>query len=199
MKTLHSTVFALLAALACLPHAAKADIVLNIQEQGPDVVAVFSGSINLTNALSGQTVTAPSTLMAPTNMQFYSFSDSAKVYGVAGISGPAFGTGGVTVGTSRTGDSFGFEPSGPYLVFVVPDGYVSSNPLSGSATWASATLASLGITPGTYTIIGVDNTVTINAGAPVPEIDPAGFGSVAALITGALGLIERRRLKPKAA
>ena len=27
----------------------------------------------------------------------------------------------------------------------------------------------------------------------VPEIDPAGFGSVAALVTGALGLLERRR------
>ena len=37
------------------------------------------------------------------------------------------------------------------------------------------------------------------ASAPVPEIDPAGFGSVAALLTGALGLIERRRLKAKAA
>jgi hypothetical protein len=33
----------------------------------------------------------------------------------------------------------------------------------------------------------------------VPEIDPAGFGSVAALVTGALGLIERRRLKAKVA
>jgi hypothetical protein len=27
----------------------------------------------------------------------------------------------------------------------------------------------------------------------VPEIDPAGFGSVAALLTGAFGLIEQRR------
>jgi len=45
-----------------------------------------------------------------------------------------------------------------------------------------------------------DNNWTIAmAASPVPEIDPAGFGSVAALITGALGLIERRRLKAKAA
>jgi len=29
----------------------------------------------------------------------------------------------------------------------------------------------------------------------VPEIDPAGIGSVLALVTGALGLLERRRLK----
>ena len=40
--------------------------------------------------------------------------------------------------------------------------------------------------------------LSIGASA-VPEIDPAGFGSVAALVTGALGLIERRRLKAKAA
>ena len=33
--------------------------------------------------------------------------------------------------------------------------------------------------------------------AEVPEIDPAGLGSVAALLMGALGLIERRRLKPR--
>jgi hypothetical protein len=36
-------------------------------------------------------------------------------------------------------------------------------------------------------------------GAAVPEIDPAGMGSVLALVTGALGLIERRRLKAKIA
>jgi len=39
---------------------------------------------------------------------------------------------------------------------------------------------------------------TLNS-APVPEIDPAGMGSVLALVTGALGLLERRRLKSKAA
>ncbi len=33
----------------------------------------------------------------------------------------------------------------------------------------------------------------------VPEIDPAGMGSVLALVTGALGLLERRRLKAKGA
>jgi formylglycine-generating enzyme required for sulfatase activity len=31
--------------------------------------------------------------------------------------------------------------------------------------------------------------------SPVPEIDPAGMGSVLALVTGVLGLLERRRLK----
>ena len=34
------------------------------------------------------------------------------------------------------------------------------------------------------------------ASTPVPEIDPAGIGSVLALVTGVLGLLERRRSKP---
>jgi hypothetical protein len=36
---------------------------------------------------------------------------------------------------------------------------------------------------------------SVPAPSPVPEIDPAGMGSVLALVTGALGLLERRRLK----
>jgi sulfatase modifying factor 1 len=39
----------------------------------------------------------------------------------------------------------------------------------------------------------------VSGPSPVPEIDPAGMGSVLALVTGALGLLERRRLKSKAA
>jgi hypothetical protein len=37
------------------------------------------------------------------------------------------------------------------------------------------------------------------AAAAVPEIDPAGMGSVLALVTGVVGLLERRRLKAKVA
>ena len=51
---------------------------------------------------------------------------------------------------------------------------------------------SVGITPGV---------ATPQSFSPqgVPEIDPAGLGSVAALVTGVLGLLERRRLKRCAA
>jgi hypothetical protein len=34
---------------------------------------------------------------------------------------------------------------------------------------------------------------------PIPEIDPSGVGSVLALVSGALGLLERRRLMAKRA
>ena len=200
MKTLHSTMFALLASLACLPHAAKADVVLNIQESGSDVVAVFSGSINLLGALSLGTVSSPTVSMFPGQAEFLSLSGSSdNIYALTHISGTAFGTGTSTAGTARAGNSFGFQMAAPYMVFYLPSDYGLSGLLFGSATWANQTLASLGITPGTYPVVVANNTVTINAGAPVPEIDPAGLGSVAALITGALGLIERRRLKATAA
>jgi hypothetical protein len=41
----------------------------------------------------------------------------------------------------------------------------------------------------------IDNAYGYQFAAPssVPEIDPANFGSVAALLTGAFGLIEQRR------
>jgi hypothetical protein len=48
----------------------------------------------------------------------------------------------------------------------------------------------------TYAMFGVSEELTVSA--TVPEIDPAGMGSVLALVTGALGLFERRRLKMRA-
>ena len=41
----------------------------------------------------------------------------------------------------------------------------------------------------------MSETLTVGGASPVPEIDPSGMGSVFALVTGALGLLERRRLK----
>ena len=48
------------------------------------------------------------------------------------------------------------------------------------------------------TDFGTEGYATVVA-LSVPEIDPAGMGSVLALVTGALGLLERRRLKVKLA
>jgi len=38
-----------------------------------------------------------------------------------------------------------------------------------------------------------NNGFRLAGAAPIPEIDPAGLGSVLALVTGTLGLLERRR------
>jgi len=83
------------------------------------------------------------------------------------------------------------------------DGYYGVRFSAGGADWnygwvaVSKTASSL-----TFGEASVETTINtpIAAGAvaptsSVPEIDPAGMGSVLALVTGALGLLERRRLK----
>jgi hypothetical protein len=82
----------------------------------------------------------------------------------------------------------------------ISSAYVWNTPISGRTEFLTTTYSDWGVTPGSTgfsrqaTITGTSETVTINI-APVPEIDPAGMGSVLALVTGALGLLERRRLK----
>lgn len=45
-----------------------------------------------------------------------------------------------------------------------------------------------------YRLYGLSEELTVGAGpSGIPEIDPAGLGSVVALVTGSLGLLERRR------
>ena len=67
-------------------------------------------------------------------------------------------------------------------------GWVSSSNL-----WMSTPFDSI---PSVFSPV-VDGAWTLGTATPsgVPEIDPAGMGSVLALVTGALGLLERRRLK----
>jgi sulfatase modifying factor 1 len=50
-----------------------------------------------------------------------------------------------------------------------------------------------GVLAPSYTLLNVGFRLASPVASGVPEIDPAGFGSVAALLTGALGLLERRR------
>ena len=66
------------------------------------------------------------------------------------MSGPAsFGTGVASLATSGTGAGVGMNRAAS--AFGVPIGYVANTPLGiSTATWSGQTLASLGITPGTY-------------------------------------------------
>lgn len=83
-----------------------------------------------------------------------------------------------------------------------PSGVASSLPLgagAGSSTWAdrsSSNNAWLMINPfastNSYGMYGLSAELTVSA---VPEIDPAGMAGVLALVTGALGIAERRRSK----
>ena len=53
--------------------------------------------------------------------------------------------------TSTSGSTFGILPGGSGRSLYVPSGYVSNTNISGTATYANTTIASAGLTPGTYT------------------------------------------------
>ena len=107
------------------------------------------------------------------------------VYGGV-ISGPAtFGTGARTAASSGAGDALVLNAFTEFLF--VPRDYVSGASLSGSATFANATLASLGIAPGAYVYSwgsGANaDTFTIDIAPTVPEPSTwalmlVGFGSL---------------------
>jgi hypothetical protein len=138
------------------PHAAMAQVIVNFQQIGGNVVATGSGSIDTTNL----------TLVGNTNNSAFvwanfplggSIFSTAIIGGTAivpedvysGITGPSnFGSGGQFFATSGSGDVFGVLAND---VLDVPAGYASGSPLSATSTWSGATISNLGLTPGSYT------------------------------------------------
>jgi len=116
-----------------------------------------------------------------------------------GPSGPAsFGNGDRNGSTFGTGDFVAFDASlnGPPSV-LLPQGYVSGTELDGSAVWYG-TLASLGVTPGTYTWTwgtAPEQSFTILAvGSSTPVPEPAALGTfgLGMLLTGGFLTLRRR-------
>lgn len=96
----------------------------------------------------------------------------------SGLSGPfTFGPGSATFPSSTTGDSVFLEDFG--LDIDVPTGYVSGTGLSSSATFDSATIASLGVTPGTYTWTWDSGADSFVLNVEAPAVEPGSF-----LLTG---------------
>jgi PEP-CTERM motif len=183
MSQLRLRTFAAFGAVAALPiltatlaEPAEASVLIDIYQTGGNVVATGSGTIDLTGltfdfsaAVGGMGAVVPFDGIAavgPDNV--------ADVY--TGVSGPAsFGPGATTFGSSGSGDAFGVAASLlPSPVLFVPEGYVSGTALSGSSTFASETIASLGLAPGTYVYTwaipgSIGDSLTVNIGVPEPS------------------------------
>jgi hypothetical protein len=184
-----------IAGSAFIVRPASAAVVWSFDQVGADVVGTLSGSLNLTDATP---YTYPEydedfTAIGP---------DAAIAYGDQGIayhyllsSGPmSFGSGGLTYATGVTGSVFGLD--GGALLFYVPVGYVNNSSLSGTITFANATISGLGITPGDYVYSFPGDTITLEfAATPLPATLPlfvTGLG-----VMGLLGW--RRKRKAQAA
>jgi hypothetical protein len=160
--------------------SAQAGYIVTLTQQGGNVVATGSGTIDLTglSLVSGSGVAA---FMTPDQGQIYTgpvIATAASLY--TGPTGPtSFGSGGEVVTSTGSGDIVGIhglpaETVGPpYLV--VPEFYVSGAALSDTATYDNASFSSLGVTPGTYTwtwgAAAADDSFTLQVGAvPAPLI-----------------------------
>jgi hypothetical protein len=152
IKGIASLGAAMLIGLSAL--SARAGYVVDLTQQGSDVVATGSGPIDLTGLtffstdnFSGPEIT-PNGGDDPINMDILTGPRGQPFDIYTGLTGPAsFGSGGGACGDSASGEFVGMTAS---TDLYVPDGYVSGSPLSDTATYDSQTFSSLGATPGTY-------------------------------------------------
>jgi hypothetical protein len=184
-------VAALLLGVSATGLPARAAFVVTMQQEGSDVIATGSGTIN-TGAMTFEGLgEGGNDYVVPEgdDMLIGQPGEFTGQYNTA-IDGPTnFGDGSVTDSPTGAGDELIF--TGTNGSIYLPLGYISGASLSDTATFSDSTFASLGITPGTYTWTwGSGDTAdsfTLDAVA-VPEPTTAGLLSMSLL-----GLLARRR------
>jgi hypothetical protein len=145
--TLATTLAIVLAGLLSV-RTAQAGYTVTLQQVGPNVVATGSGAINLTGlSFISDGVDDPGIDAGLGVIATGPFATRADTY--QGFTGPtSFGSGSPFSPSTASGDFV--EMSGVGQQLFVPHHYVSDTPLSDSMTFNNATLATLGVTPGTY-------------------------------------------------
>jgi len=127
---------------------------VTVSQVGPDVVWSGSGSFDLSALSLTSSGTLQSGFSALGGIWAIGPSASIQRYGGASLTGysTTFGNNLVVPTPISSGSTFGVVSGGVSLrQIVVPSGYVSNTVISGTATYGGATIAGMGLTPGTYT------------------------------------------------
>ena len=150
MRTFAFVSTAILALGVVSAPSAQAAYTMTFQEVGGNVVEMGSGSLDTTDLNDDGSPFSEVAAVSPTGGQVFSGSTSSTpVEFFTGVSGPiSFGPGIETVASSSSGDFVGLEGNGEGFLFT-PVGFTIGS-LSETSTYAGATFASLGLTPGTY-------------------------------------------------
>jgi hypothetical protein len=181
--------FAVLLGLSICP--ARADVTITITQQGSNVVATGSGTIDTTDLQFEKGDSVSSGVNPGIGLLQLGPASSTGMTYYTGLSGPSsFGsTTMYEFASSGTGDAFG--PGGSTIE--LPQFYTSGASLSSTITWTNETITGLTLTPGTYTWIwgtGADaDSLTLQIGptAVVPEPSTAlvaVFGALAFIAYG---------------
>ena len=181
---------------------------VTLTQQNGNVVASGSGAIDLTGLSFDGDISSFSCgyfgLLVPSTGFIAAGGDTCPLAGdryLGPISGPvAFGTGDYTIATghSGTGDIFSLHaPSNEESFLIVPQGYMSGDPLSDGSTWDNANFGDLGVTPGTYVWTwgtAADQSFTLDVLAPrVPEPSSVAVFGGGLLVLSFVMLRRRRR------
>jgi len=179
--------------LAGTYQAKASSFVIDMYQDGSNVVATGSGDIDLTGltfvgneaSATGNSIEAKDAkLIMGTSVPDYSY--------YAGLSNTSsLGSGPYTRASSGSGGLIYVNGLTSHLG--LSEDYTSGSALSNTAMWDDTTLSGLGVTPGVYTWTwdsGADS-ITLDASVAVPEPSQYGLGIVLALA----GLIAFRRFR----
>jgi hypothetical protein len=188
----------LAAALAIVAGRAEAGFIVTAIETPGGVVFSGGGNLDLNGATLNAMTTDEAAISPAAGLLVIGPTSFTLDDAYSPLTGPkSFGAGGIVAASSGFGDHVGFsttfDPSG---VIVVPHGYTSGAPLESSSTYAGATFASLGMTPGTYVYtLPSSDTFTLQIGAAVPEPSSLSLALCGLGAVGLAGYARRRKAR----